>query len=128
MPSVWMIGFAGMLGSPDAAQIHDELARLASGLRVLYVAAHPDDEHTELLAWLASGRHAQVAYLSLTRGEGGQNRIGAKDFRAWLLGRAAQLRQLHAERGGRLWARIRTTDPSRVSSSRSATSPSIPNR
>src|SRR5690606_16779105 len=55
---------------------HDELARLETGVRVMYVAAHPDDEHTEMLAYLAGARHAEVAYLSLTRGGGGQNRIG----------------------------------------------------
>jgi LmbE family N-acetylglucosaminyl deacetylase len=78
MPSVWIIGLAGVLSSSDAALLHDGLARLASGIRVMYVAAHPDDEHSELLAYLASGRHAQVAYLSLTRGDGGQNRIGSE--------------------------------------------------
>jgi LmbE family N-acetylglucosaminyl deacetylase len=44
--------------------------------RVLYVAAHPDDENTRLIAYLANGEHAEVAYLSLTRGDGGQNLIG----------------------------------------------------
>ena len=43
---------------------------------VLYVAAHPDDENTRLIAYLANGEHAEVAYLSLTRGDGGQNLIG----------------------------------------------------
>jgi LmbE family N-acetylglucosaminyl deacetylase len=44
--------------------------------RVLYVAAHPDDENTELIAYLAGGRHYRTAYLSLTRGDGGQNVLG----------------------------------------------------
>ena len=44
--------------------------------RVLFIAAHPDDEDTELIAWLARGRHVETAYLSLTRGDGGQNLIG----------------------------------------------------
>lgn len=78
MPSVWILGLAGVLYVPDATSLHEELARYASGTRVMYVAAHPDDEHTELLSYLASGRHAQVVYLSLTRGDGGQNRIGAE--------------------------------------------------
>ncbi len=76
MPSVWFLSLAGVLSTPDAARLHDELSRLANDVRVMYVAAHPDDEHTELLAHLAGGRHAQVVYLSLTRGSGGQNRIG----------------------------------------------------
>lgn len=45
---------------------------------VLYVAAHPDDENTTLLAALANGRLVRTAYLSLTRGDGGQNLIGSE--------------------------------------------------
>jgi LmbE family N-acetylglucosaminyl deacetylase len=45
-------------------------------MRVLWIAAHPDDEDTQLIAWLARGRHVETAYLSLTRGDGGQNLIG----------------------------------------------------
>jgi LmbE family N-acetylglucosaminyl deacetylase len=40
------------------------------------IGAHPDDEDTRLLAWLARGQHVETAYLSLTRGDGGQNLIG----------------------------------------------------
>ncbi len=43
---------------------------------VLMIGAHPDDEHNATLAWLARGRLVRTAYLSLTRGEGGQNLIG----------------------------------------------------
>jgi LmbE family N-acetylglucosaminyl deacetylase len=43
---------------------------------VLYVAAHPDDENTLFLSWLSRGRGYRTAYLSLTRGDGGQNVIG----------------------------------------------------
>ena len=43
---------------------------------VLYVAAHPDDENTLLLAYMAKERLVRTAYLSLTRGDGGQNLIG----------------------------------------------------
>ena len=45
---------------------------------VLMIAAHPDDENTALLAWLAKSRKYRTAYLSLTRGEGGQNLIGSE--------------------------------------------------
>ena len=44
--------------------------------RVLLIGAHPDDEDTGLIAWLARGRGVETAYLSLTRGDGGQNLIG----------------------------------------------------
>ena len=47
---------------------------------VLYVAAHPDDENTQLIAYLARGRAYRTAYLSLTRGDGGQNVIGPEFF------------------------------------------------
>ncbi len=43
---------------------------------VLHVAAHPDDENTLLLAYLARGRNYRTAYLSITRGDGGQNVLG----------------------------------------------------
>ncbi len=43
---------------------------------VLYVAAHPDDENTRLLAYLAQEKHYRTGYLSMTRGDGGQNLIG----------------------------------------------------
>jgi LmbE family N-acetylglucosaminyl deacetylase len=56
------------------------LGELVDGLgvsaRVLLIAAHPDDEDTALLAWLVHREHADAAYLSLTRGDGGQNLIG----------------------------------------------------
>lgn len=45
---------------------------------VLYIAAHPDDENTGLLAYLSKGKKYRTAYLSLTRGDGGQNLIGSE--------------------------------------------------
>ncbi|MGH7653023.1 MAG: PIG-L family deacetylase, partial [Gemmatimonadaceae bacterium] len=45
-------------------------------MRVLWIAAHPDDEDTQLIAWLARGKRVETAYMSLTRGDGGQNLIG----------------------------------------------------
>ena len=44
---------------------------------LLMIAAHPDDERTNVLAYFARGRYMRTAYLSITRGEGGQNLIGA---------------------------------------------------
>lgn len=54
-----------------------ELESLRQMGSVLYIAAHPDDENTELLAYLALGRKYRTAYLSLTRGDGGQNVLSA---------------------------------------------------
>ena len=52
------------------------LQKLNTTGTVLYIAAHPDDENTKLLAYLANERHLRTGYLSLTRGDGGQNLIG----------------------------------------------------
>lgn len=60
----------------DAGRLAHALDRLSSTARVLYVAAHPDDENTRLLAYLANARHVNATYLSMTRGGGGQNLIG----------------------------------------------------
>jgi LmbE family N-acetylglucosaminyl deacetylase len=63
---------------PDAAERRIELEKLTVVGSALYVAAHPDDENTALLAWLAKGRKVRTGYLSLTRGSGGQNLIGTE--------------------------------------------------
>lgn len=60
----------------DAITLDAAMASLGTTVRVLMIGAHPDDEDTQLLTWLARGRHAETAYLSLTRGDGGQNLIG----------------------------------------------------
>ena len=80
------IGLAGWAGGafaaplvpprPDAAAIQLALNKLQVLESVLYVAAHPDDENTRLIACLVNGRLADTAYLSITRGDGGQNLIG----------------------------------------------------
>ncbi len=61
---------------PNAAEILHKMQKLQVLGSVLYIAAHPDDENTRLIAWLANGRKVRTGYLSLTRGEGGQNLIG----------------------------------------------------
>ena len=64
-------------GQERGAAALDQLVRgLTVTGRVLVIGAHPDDEDTQLLAWLARGHQVHVAYLSLTRGDGGQNLIG----------------------------------------------------
>ena len=62
----------------DASEILKRLQRLSVVGSVLYVAAHPDDENTNLLTYLASGRGIRATYLSITRGDGGQNLIGSE--------------------------------------------------
>ena len=60
----------------SATDIHHELQKLNFLGTVLYVAAHPDDENTRLISYLSNHQKAQTIYLSLTRGDGGQNLIG----------------------------------------------------
>jgi LmbE family N-acetylglucosaminyl deacetylase len=59
-----------------AAALSEAVAGLGTTTRVLMIGAHPDDEDTQLIAFLAKARHVETAYLSLTRGDGGQNLIG----------------------------------------------------
>jgi LmbE family N-acetylglucosaminyl deacetylase len=59
-----------------AAALGETIEGLGTTARVLMIGAHPDDEDTQLISWLATGRHVETAYLSLTRGDGGQNLIG----------------------------------------------------
>ena len=61
-----------------AAEVQQSLQKLNELGTVLHIAAHPDDERTAVLAYFARGRHMRTAYLSLTRGEGGQNLIGSE--------------------------------------------------
>jgi len=60
-------------GLPETIEAIDS-ARVTT--RILYITAHPDDESATLLTYLARGLHADVALLTLTRGEGGQNDLG----------------------------------------------------
>jgi len=60
------------------AEILKSLDRLNTLGSVLMIAAHPDDENTALIAYYARGRNFRTGYLSLTRGEGGQNLIGGE--------------------------------------------------
>jgi LmbE family N-acetylglucosaminyl deacetylase len=62
----------------DAARIRLALQKLQVTGTALFVAAHPDDENTAVLAWLSSGRKVRTGYLSITRGDGGQNLIGTE--------------------------------------------------
>ncbi|RUA31662.1 MAG: LmbE family protein [Bacteroidetes bacterium] len=59
-----------------ASEILHQMEKLQNTTRVLYVAAHPDDENTRFIAYIENGKKFEAAYLSLTRGDGGQNVIG----------------------------------------------------
>ncbi|HEU4631858.1 MAG TPA: hypothetical protein VFS08_19060, partial [Gemmatimonadaceae bacterium] len=58
-----------------AAALAQAVDGIGQTMRVLMIGAHPDDEDTQLITWLARGQRVETAYLSLTRGDGGQNLI-----------------------------------------------------
>ena len=68
--------FAQQNRQPDAAQIKLKLKKLNVLASVLYMAAHPDDENTRIITYLSNDYLTTTGYLSLTRGDGGQNLIG----------------------------------------------------
>ena len=63
---------------PDGAELALALQKLNVLGAALFVGAHPDDENSSVLAYLSKGRCLRTAYLSVTRGEGGQNLIGSE--------------------------------------------------
>jgi LmbE family N-acetylglucosaminyl deacetylase len=71
-----LTGFCQVVEPAPASDILQDLDSFREMGSVLYVAAHPDDENNQLIAYLARGRHYRTAYLSLTRGDGGQNVLG----------------------------------------------------
>lgn len=73
-----MVANAQQIRPSSSDKIYHEIVQLRHLVNVLYVAAHPDDENTRLLAWLVNDRHIRTGYLSLTRGDGGQNILGSE--------------------------------------------------
>ncbi len=58
------------------AEIREQIEKLGTAATILYVAAHPDDENTSLISYFSNKEHYVTNYLSMTRGDGGQNLIG----------------------------------------------------
>ena len=85
------------LGAMGLAQL---LQRLQTTASVLHTGAHPDDEDSFFVARTVRGEHARVAYLSLNRGEGGQNIIGSELFEALGVIRTEELLQARRLDGG----------------------------
>lgn len=75
---VTAIAHAQQVRPASSGKIYHEIEQLRHLVNVLYVAAHPDDENTRLLAWLVNDKNIRTAYLSLTRGDGGQNILGSE--------------------------------------------------
>ncbi len=73
-PALW----AQQPQKPSSVEIYHQIQKLNFLGSVLYVAAHPDDENTRLISYMANHVKARTGYLSLTRGDGGQNLIGTE--------------------------------------------------
>ena len=86
--------------SEGAAGLIQKLQRLTTTASAMHTGAHPDDEDSALLARLARGDHARVAYLSLNRGEGGQNVLGPEFYEALGVIRTEELLQARSLDGG----------------------------
>ncbi|NNE65569.1 MAG: PIG-L family deacetylase [Pyrinomonadaceae bacterium] len=100
---VWIV-LLGILALPVTAQVRpvydmgavglgQKLKRIANTKRVMHIGAHPDDEDSGMLAYLARRENARTVYLSLTRGDGGQNVIGPELFEALGIIRSEELLQ-----------------------------------
>ncbi|AWK06088.1 LmbE family protein [Flavobacterium crocinum] len=72
----FQISFAQQPQKPNSVEIYNQIKKLNFLGSVLYLAAHPDDENTRMISYLANDMNARTGYLSLTRGDGGQNLIG----------------------------------------------------
>ncbi len=93
-----------LLNFNSPAQTSSQLLHQLEGLpvcaNVLYIAAHPDDENTRLISYLTNELHYRTAYLSLTRGDGGQNLIGNEQAEQLGLIRTHELLQARKVDGG----------------------------
>jgi len=83
---VLIVSLTGMAAQPaedrGAMGLSQALNRLDVVASVLHTGAHPDDENSALLSWLSRGQGVRAAYLSITRGDGGQNLLGTELFEA----------------------------------------------
>lgn len=95
--SIFILGFftvfcsAQQVRPSKSSEIYRELKTLKHLPKVLYLAAHPDDENTGLLSWLINDQNVETGYLSLTRGDGGQNLLGTEQGAALGLIRTHEL-------------------------------------
>ncbi|CAM3054839.1 PIG-L family deacetylase [Chryseobacterium flavum] len=105
--TVFILGFytvfcsAQQVRPSKSSDIYRELKTLKQLPKVLYLAAHPDDENTGLLSWLINGQNVETGYLSLTRGDGGQNLLGTEQGAALGLIRTHELLEARKLDGAR---------------------------
>ena len=109
--SLWAaLGASMLVSSPDISRaaepptgltILQEMRSFSTMGSVLYIAAHPDDENTQAITYLARGRGYRTAYLSLTRGDGGQNLLGPQLHEQLGVARTQELLAARRLDGGR---------------------------
>ncbi|NND33983.1 MAG: PIG-L family deacetylase [Saprospiraceae bacterium] len=95
-----LLSFAQQPAKPTSADIFDAIRKAQVLGSALYVAAHPDDENTRLISFFANHHHYHTTYLSLTRGDGGQNLIGTEIGPLLGLIRTQELLRARATDGG----------------------------
>lgn len=88
---------------PDGASIYQQMEKLQVLGTVMYIAAHPDDENTRLISWFSRQRKVHTVYLSLTRGDGGQNLIGTEFSELLGVLRTQELLAARRTDGGQQW-------------------------
>lgn len=93
-------GYAQFPQTKTSSELYHQLEKLGNTSSILYMAAHPDDENTRLISYFENHLHARVAYLSLTRGDGGQNLIGTEIGDAIGVLRTQELLQARSIDGG----------------------------
>src|SRR6266536_2552578 len=86
---------------PAGPSILQQMRSFSTMGSVLYIAAHPDDENTQAITYLARGRGYRTAYLSLTRGDGGQNVLGPQYLEQLGVARTQELLAARRLDGGR---------------------------
>ena len=95
--------FSAQSVANSSSEIYDDLLRLQNNTTVMYLAAHPDDENTRIISWLTHEKHVDAVYLSLTRGDGGQNLIGTEKGELLGLLRTQELLEARKVDKGRQW-------------------------
>ena len=86
-----------------SSEIYQHIKSLNFLGNVLYIAAHPDDENTSLITYFSKQRYAKTTYLSLTRGDGGQNLIGSELGEKLGMIRTQELLKARTTDGGQQW-------------------------
>ena len=97
---VFLFAFSLATAQNHSGKILNELQKLQNTTSVLYLAAHPDDENTRMISWLVNDLGVRTGYLSLTRGDGGQNLIGNELNAELGVLRTQELMQARAIDGG----------------------------